>query len=274
MTLKQFLHKKPQLCRYFIGRKNKIILLTNGKCGGTSLHRWFFEVEGYGNIKSSKYYPYLIKKIVMHSKVQALYNSPKDSDFRLFVRIYRRFIFPYLRITTKLSDYKKVIVVRDPYERLVSGFIDKFCKEDRNKNFVIDIVEKVRKDKVTDKGITFREFVGFICSSNNNELNGHWRSQSFILSLFKNNIFPIELKRFDEKITQVDAAFKYSIPLQKRNKREEDKAKVYQCTIDVCSSKLHGNKSLLIADNFYDEDLKLKVMEFYKSDYKLFHKMI
>lgn len=79
----------------------------------------------------------------------------------------------------KLETYTKFLVVRDPYERLLSAFRDKLERPGNNyfqKN-VVSIVRKRFREGQTDgvEGITFSQFVSFLNSRKWGEYDEHWR---------------------------------------------------------------------------------------------------
>lgn len=87
------------------------------------------------------------------------------------------------------SDYFKFAIIRDPAERLLSAYIEKFVlgrlapANIQHTRTVIDPVQKrngtARPDY--DRGISFRDFVEQITSVDAETLDPHWRPQSLYL---------------------------------------------------------------------------------------------
>ncbi|KAK4305064.1 hypothetical protein Pmani_023029 [Petrolisthes manimaculis] len=82
----------------------------------------------------------------------------------------------------KLETYKKLVVVRDPYERLLSAFRDKLERSGNNyyeTNVASVIKKRFRgKQKDGDEGITFSQFVKFLNTRKQGEYDEHWRPYS------------------------------------------------------------------------------------------------
>ena len=89
-------------------------------------------------------------------------------------------------IKNRLANYTKLIVVRHPFERLVSAYIDKFVK--RNTTFYQqgigrDIIRKYRTHPSelslqSGNDVTFTEFVNYVIgewTAGRRQLDVHWR---------------------------------------------------------------------------------------------------
>ncbi|XP_069141719.1 carbohydrate sulfotransferase 14-like isoform X1 [Argopecten irradians] len=86
-------------------------------------------------------------------------------------------------ILHKIKHYKKFIMVRNPLERLVSAFQNKFHGTgQKNYKFVeigMQIVRKYRKDftePVTGRDVTFEEFASYVIDNPEGVRDEHWRS--------------------------------------------------------------------------------------------------
>lgn len=77
-----------------------------------------------------------------------------------------------------LSNYTKVMFTRDPLERVVSAYRDKFLHDDDvyYSETMADSIRKRLKTEHNHKGkITFREFVSFIIVENPDYRDTHWK---------------------------------------------------------------------------------------------------
>lgn len=97
--------------------------------------------------------------------------------------------------TTKNTDgWPCLVVVRNPYERLISAYLNKLVIPSPKEPFagaVLDTVwrnqRKKERSSPTDS-ISFREFVQYVCSRSDDELDQHWQSQTHHLDGVKPTI--------------------------------------------------------------------------------------
>ncbi len=79
------------------------------------------------------------------------------------------------------SDYFKFVVLRNPFCRLVSGYLDKFAKHVMPEPFVREVIANVQTALAIEpdikKSITFSQFVNYLVRTPDHELNDHWRPQ-------------------------------------------------------------------------------------------------
>ncbi|KAM9808057.1 carbohydrate sulfotransferase 8-like [Neosynchiropus ocellatus] len=98
--------------------------------------------------------------------------------------------YPYDAITDKLSSYTKVLFVREPFERLVSAFRDKFENPNSYYHSVFgrDIISRYRPNATqaalsTGDGVSFREFVQYLLDLQRPVLMDiHWQPVSQLCS--------------------------------------------------------------------------------------------
>ena len=85
------------------------------------------------------------------------------------------------------GKYFKFIVVRNPWSRLVSAYLNKFVNRLNLKDefFVKRVIEEVYRQRGLDpnyeRGITFRQFLKYIYITNDEDLNAHWKPQYLFL---------------------------------------------------------------------------------------------
>ena len=82
-------------------------------------------------------------------------------------------------------DYFKFAILRNPFARLVSAYLDKFVKHETPEIFAQELIRKVQQfleqeyDLATS--ISFQEFMQYLANTQDLDLNEHWRSQSSFL---------------------------------------------------------------------------------------------
>lgn len=94
------------------------------------------------------------------------------------------------------KDLFAFAIIRDPYERLVSVYLEKFVYgrwEGNNPITTTETMQKVQKTSKVDlyTGISFADFIECITNENLNEANEHWKPQY----LYLNNL-PFSLYNF------------------------------------------------------------------------------
>lgn len=103
--------------------------------------------------------------------------DPGDNADRIFATFYRQFprVHPSMDLARKLgSEYTKLIVVRHPFDRLVSAYVDKI----RTTHPFLTAAKKIYEDGLIGKGpngtFTFREFVNIILKQPVEKWDEHW----------------------------------------------------------------------------------------------------
>ncbi|WP_181969855.1 sulfotransferase family 2 domain-containing protein [Paraburkholderia sp. DHOC27] len=86
-------------------------------------------------------------------------------------------------------------ILRDPYERIISAFLNKFTDILPEELFVHELLDYIwraqrgRQRPHWRRSITFREFVTHLCVFPDEQLDPHWRSQSSFLQTVKPSIY-------------------------------------------------------------------------------------
>ncbi len=108
--------------------------------------------------------------------------------------------------------YFKFVIVRNPWERLASAYLNRFVSQ-RNlkqalfappkyiKNVIDDVYIRKGLKPNYQKSISFREFIDYICLTKDEKLDGHWCPQYLYLGNTKFN--------FIGKLENIDRDFKY-----------------------------------------------------------------
>jgi hypothetical protein len=163
-----------------------------------------------------------------------------------------------------LADYILILVIRNPFKRLISGFLEKY-KEGGEFRHLWNI----------DLPITFTNFIIKILESNYNVINyEHFSPQT---SGWFNDEIKTHKKTIIYDIENIDynyigSLYKKIIPPEVINFRGNHintavkpfNESVYNLTIDSCSDKK------IPAECFYNEDLKEKLLQLYKGDFEYF----
>lgn len=79
-------------------------------------------------------------------------------------------------------EYFKFVLLRNPFTRLASGYLDKFAKHLHPESFAVDVIKDVQYSLGLEinikKSITFEQFIKYLARKEDYELNDHWRPQN------------------------------------------------------------------------------------------------
>ena len=214
---------------FLIDKKNKIIFGWSAKCGCS-----------------------LIKKIFWF-----LINGNEDNKIHTDK--------DYNDLPDDITNYTTILIIRNPYERLISGFLDKYRKEGQ---FI-----KLWKHNI----ITFSMFVNELISNNWIMIDKHHFTQQTTECFDKNKIIESKcLKIYDIKnidYEYIENLYNTKIPESLLNSKIGHERQIYNDTFDQnifdLDMDIYYNYNVPIK-YFYNKEIKNKVYEFYKNDFLFF----
>lgn len=173
----------------------RFILFTNPKCGGTTLKAWFFYNLDLRNLHRRparlawSYGPRFFSGHLRRGRSLALEvpgiggfsgnSEDHKAALRHFTHFYRA-AFCLREMRSRRSDgYFRICVVRNPYDRIVSAYLDKLCSEGRFGREA-PYVQRMLSDLGRSE-LTFREFLAFLRTVDEEQCAIHWRRQTFLL---------------------------------------------------------------------------------------------
>jgi hypothetical protein len=260
--------------------EKKLFLLTNGKCGGTSLHRWFFMLldeplmsRGFYDLTKNFSLQFALKMMYIKRFKSEIINSNKDSDFRKFISLYRSTVCEKWLPKMHGNEFKKIWVVRDPVERCLSAYLDKFVGMDVSKKFVKDVIDFFPGQD----GISFNQFIEYLELEDNDKCNGHWRRQSYIADHVGGDIKIIRLENFDDDVGNVLPKSSFlnfpSLPSRNVNEKFSDFAHLTRPAFKVDNNELiifkRENGVLPPKSSFLEPGLVERIKKIYERDYEL-----
>ena len=160
---------------------NGFVFFTNAKCGGTTLKHWFLSSASFHQfVKSPRaVFGHFRSKVfeldywkARHSSFQYL-KYQDDYSARRFFRYYRSLAGD---LNNPLLPLRKFILARSPYDRAVSAYIDKFCGDDRNKDWVRNVVRSCGVESPT-----FIDFLNYLDQTPADQMDAHWRQQTHVI---------------------------------------------------------------------------------------------
>lgn len=215
-----------------LDKKNKLIISVNYKCASSQIIRWF-----RSNLKHYKH-----------------------ENTTMTNTINRAYVFSDKHIV-KYPDFYKVLIVRNPFSRLVSSFLDKGFH-----NF-IPLKNLCKKYDKTISDLTFKDFIEMVGQCDQKSMNAHWRPLTYDNNPEIYNKI-IKMEHIHQHLNKLAKKYKYSkFPLVQKNLNKE-KSDLSEIPI----KDLHNYPKKVIKNysNFYTSELISLVEKIYASDLKKF----
>ena len=175
------------------------------------------------------------------------------------------------------EDYFKFAILREPFKRLVSAYLNKFVKIKKSppfvKNVIANVYQYLGREPDYKQSITFSQFINYLARTEDFELNGHWRPQHTFLDL---NLVKFDLLGRLENLEQVIQIIEEQTGLKIKNEKTGNKLN-YGIIIDQENfHDLYPSEIRLLgkfpnADQLYTPELKDLVRIKYEEDHNLFH---
>jgi len=170
------------------------------------------------------------------------------------------------------SSYLKFAVVRDPFDRLVSAYLEKFVvnRMSLGNQFhtraVISRVFGIQRPTPDDfsKSITFSQFVNYVINQSPDQLDPHWCPQYLYL---KNAIFKLfRFDHLDELYDCIGICPETQRVNTKYNVTRLDAQQVKNAYELTPEQMLHSD---IATTCFYDESIRRKVKSYFALDFTL-----
>lgn len=208
-------------------------------------------------------------------------------------------IQPHVMSGVIKDGYNYISISRNPYNRLVSGYIDKFLTGNYNSlSFCKNVSNYYSRDLNDDRRVSFEELVNYLITQPKHSIDGHFATQISSVNLSKNpeiikleNVSDIQYRLktlgFDNKFDNYRKIYLYGW----KKTDIKDAHKLYFKDFDIYDTyrgyeyqtgkilgvDKHGyldddrNHGVLPHyDNFYTDELREKVYNFYKEDFEYF----
>ena len=182
-------------------------------------------------------------------------------------------------ISRYFSDFRKIIVVRNPYTRIVSCYVNIFV-QNHSTNILRDTFESLepylrenleRETFFIDSkyvGISFNEFLDFV--SRKLDLNDHWNVQNKITSFKYDKV--VHMENLDAELSSAfdDLGINNNYTMVKHNVTSYNNDYVPMNMSDMKSIDIIANCSdnVHIA-NFINDDNREKIYKIYYDDFVL-----
>lgn len=216
--------------KFLVSNSNKIIFGWSAKCGCSKIKRIFYYLEQ--NLIETK----------IHTENEYIYNLPDN-----------------------ISEYTVIIISRNPYKRLVSGFLEKY-----------NINGEFRKLWQYNT-LTFKNFIDELLKNNWEMIEYHHftkqTSEFFNIDILKQSkeIICFDLENINYKY--LESLYNKIIPAEILEKKEGHERKKYTNNFEISVYDLNIDEYYefnVDIKYFYNNELIDKVYNFYKDDFNFF----
>jgi hypothetical protein len=175
------------------------------------------------------------------------------------------------------GDWPTIAVYRDPYDRLVSAYLDKLIAPRQVEPFAMEMAEAIwRTQRLAPRptlhtSVTFREMVYYVADKADDELDVHWKSQAGFLRFAKPTI-ELRMDRLAEDWSNEARLSAILLRTFDRHSTKSD-AQGGESLVDAAGESIHGfrvvSSSYPARSRFNDEHLEAIVRKRFAADYEL-----
>ncbi len=243
-------HHNPTRRNVLISHKHRFMLFTTAKCGSGTAKEWFLHAL---NLLSDQH--------ISAGRV----DEHLGMSIHDYVRNHKtQFCATEQELLHVARNYSKIIVVRNPWKRVVSFYCDKILIREN----WLPALNLSTKESYT-KDITFRECVKYIEQIPDRALEGHLRPQNYA----RENIdfdFVVKIEKFGVEMAQVAKALQLPQPFVHihRNRTPYDE---YLTTAHSSDMKPRDIVCTPPYQYFYDQELHDIVRAKYWQDIERFN---
>jgi hypothetical protein len=172
------------------------------------------------------------------------------------------------------TDYFKFMVVREPFERLVSAYLEKFVYNRHNERNLLhtrDVIARAQGSSAIDlqRGISFDDFVSAIITEEPGELDPHWRPQNLYRKTVKRRINTYKLEHIDRLEDALAGITGQALQFGHRNKtRRSDRLLRSLSTLPAAEIEKLGSFD---PRSFESTDRREAIQDYYRDDIELYH---
>lgn len=175
------------------------------------------------------------------------------------------------------SDYFKFVIVRNPWARLVSTYLNlfvRFHEHGRPTDLVRDSVKYIYGEDFKDRdsvNITFEELIKYLCATEDRYLDQHAIPQYLFLGGIKND-FVARMENLSEDLQHIQNKLNLSLELPKLNKTKYSSSSNKEQNFSKLSPSELRNWKTILPDykQFYTPELIDLVGQRYAQDIEMF----
>ncbi|MEM7714853.1 MAG: sulfotransferase family protein [Cyanobacteria bacterium P01_A01_bin.68] len=219
-----------------------------------------------------------IVRIGNSKRKEKLLNSSRDT-IRNYVELnYSLASYTYAEANKIInSDYFKFVIVRNPWARLVSTYLNlfvRFHEHGRPTDLVRDSVKYISGEDLKDRdliNITFEQLIDYLCATEDRYLDQHCIPQYLFLGGV-NNYFLARMENLSKDLQYIEKNLNLSLELPNLNKTEYSYSSNGQQNFEKISASDIRNWKTTLPDykQFYTPELIYLVSQRYAQDIEMF----
>jgi hypothetical protein len=188
----------------FVDPVRRFVLLTNAKCGSSTVRTWFFANLDLAAMQRRplRFLRAFGPRYAWRHLRDGRHITPRDvgdiERIRRMANYYRSAYCADAMRDGRAKGFFTVAVVRHPESRVVSGYVDKICGPERGEPWVREVVEAGG----AGGEISFDEFLGYLERTPDEVCNPHWRRQSYLLEDYRIDAW-VRLERLGEDFRKI-----------------------------------------------------------------------
>ena len=217
---------------------------------------------------------YLILNEENHENPQNIWNEHINKYFYTDENIYK----------LQEKNPNVILISRDPYSRIISGFNDKVLGDNFNYFSYSQKIMNLNNNDIT-KRINFEEFINYIVEDDIYNIDNHFKPQYIWfnqIKIFKNiKIFKLEdtseinfyLKQlnFNHILENYLDKYYYSDNYRGNKLLKKDIPYADKLSYDIFKKDLINNNFIPLKINYFNDNLKKKFINKYKEDFDIFN---
>lgn len=174
------------------------------------------------------------------------------------------------------QNYLKLVILRNPFERLVSAYLNKFVRINKKTPIVQKVIDDVYNNfdlkREKDSSITFSQFIDYLSRTEDYDLNEHWRPQHTFLGT---NLVEFDLVFQLENLDSALEKLETQLGIKIDNKKTKNRTKYVLINsddhfYDKYPQELQAYSGLPKAAKFYTPELENLVRVRYARDIEIY----
>lgn len=171
------------------------------------------------------------------------------------------------------DQYFKFIVIREPFERLVSAYLEKFVYNRHDKRNLLHTRAVLRQVQNTDqpdlqRGISFDEFVACITRQDPMKLDPHWRPQHLYLAKVRHMTNIYRLENIAQLEVDLQQKLGITTPLKHSNKTRKSELPVAE--VSTMTADTIDSLAAFDPDSFLSSKHSKVIRDYYARDFELY----